>query len=139
VGARPVGRLLPAERVRRRSEFQAVQSEGRRIRTEHFVLLIRARDVEDRLPPRLGIVASRKVGNAVQRNRAKRLTREAFRSTRDLWIAGTDLVVIVVKAPEGMKLDDVVVEWRAASATIEKQSAKSVADGEARRSSAAKT
>jgi hypothetical protein len=47
--------------------------------------------------------------------------------------------VIVVKAPEGMKLDDVVVEWRAASATIEKQSAKSVADGEARRSSAAKT
>jgi ribonuclease P protein component len=44
--------------------------------------------------PRLGIVASRKVGNAVVRNRVKRLIREVFRRSSDARPAGVDLVVI---------------------------------------------
>jgi ribonuclease P protein component len=44
---------------------------------------------------RLGIVASRKVGGAVVRNRAKRLVREAFRLTSPRCPARWDLVVIV--------------------------------------------
>ena len=44
---------------------------------------------------RLGITVTRKVGNAVFRNRAKRVTREAFRRTRDGLPPGTDVVVIV--------------------------------------------
>jgi len=44
---------------------------------------------------RLGIVASRKLGHAVQRNRAKRLIRDLFRKHRsDLGAAGIDVVVI---------------------------------------------
>lgn len=46
-------------------------------------------------PGRLGIVASRKVGNAVQRNRAKRLVREAFRLHPAALGGSYDLVVIV--------------------------------------------
>lgn len=43
--------------------------------------------------PRLGLVVSRKVGNAVARNRWKRMLREAFRLTRDE-LANLDFVVI---------------------------------------------
>ena len=41
---------------------------------------------------RLGIAATRKLGNAVQRNRAKRLVREAFRRHKPL--GGLDIIVI---------------------------------------------
>lgn len=44
---------------------------------------------------RLGITASRKVGNSVERNRAKRLVREVFRLHRAKLQPGSDIVVIV--------------------------------------------
>jgi ribonuclease P protein component len=68
--------------------------------------------------PRLGITASRRVGNAVVRNRAKRLVREAFRATRELWPTGADIVVIVRGALTTMKLNDVVREWEAARGSL---------------------
>jgi ribonuclease P protein component len=129
-GASPVGRFPPTQRVRKRREFEAAQKAGRRVTTPHFVLLLWARD-ESGLA-RLGIVASRKVGNAVIRNRAKRLVREAFRSTRDLFQAGIDLVVIVRRPLYTMKLVDVVDEWRAASGGVRKRSADARRDFELR-------
>jgi ribonuclease P protein component len=66
----------------------------------------------------LGITASRKVGNAVRRNRAKRLVRAAFRATGDLWWPGLDVVVLVKSDLGDMKLDQVVDEWRAASPSL---------------------
>lgn len=129
-GASPVGRFPPAQRVRKRREFEAAQKAGRRVTTPHFVLLLHARDESG--VARLGIVASRKVGNAVTRNRAKRLVREAFRSTRDLFQAGIDLVVIVRRPPESMKLVDVVDEWRAASGAVRKRTSDARRDLEQR-------
>jgi len=43
--------------------------------------------------PRLGLAASRRLGNALVRNRWKRLTREAFRISREQLPPGVDLVV----------------------------------------------
>ena len=127
VGASPVGRFPASHRIRKRLEFLAIQKSGRRITTEHFVLLLSARgDTEG--PARLGIVASRKVGTAVARNRAKRLTREAFRATRDLWIRGMDLVVIVRRPLGKLKLDAVASEWRAAEPHVRRRTREAERD-----------
>jgi ribonuclease P protein component len=134
--ARPVGRFPKAQRVRRRKEFKEAQRRGRSVRTRHFVLLLHARFPSDDSAPRLGIVASRKVGNAVKRNRAKRLVREAFRATRDLIPPGIDLVVIIRQNAHLLKLYDVVDEWRHAAPVIERRIGEARADRERRAATA---
>ena len=66
----------PAVRLSSHVEFQAVQKRGRRVAARYVTLIGRP---NDRDCDRLGIVASRKVGGAVVRNRAKRRLREIFR------------------------------------------------------------
>jgi ribonuclease P protein component len=65
-----------ARRVRRRAEFQAAFSAGTRSHGRYVTLVLAPNRTG---AARLGLVASRKVGNAVARNRAKRLMREIFR------------------------------------------------------------
>jgi ribonuclease P protein component len=83
-------------------------------------VLILARQAEPG-PARLGITASRKIGGAVVRNRAKRLVRAAFRELGELFVPGVDLVVIVRKALEDRGLSDVLHEWRGAASTLERR------------------
>lgn len=99
-------------RVRRRSEFRAVQAACHKVTTRHFVFLLHVRKEAESGHPRLGITASRRVGHAPHRNRAKRLVREAYRATRDWWPHGLDLVVIVRWLEPTTRLDDVVREWQ---------------------------
>ncbi len=66
-------------RLRRRSEFLRTSGEGRKFHGRCF-LVIAAAGVTGR--PRLGITVTRKVGNAVVRNRIKRQAREFFRRRR---------------------------------------------------------
>jgi ribonuclease P protein component len=114
-----VGRFPSSQRVRKRAEFLSIQDGGQRVSTPRFVLILSA-SVALGLP-RLGITASRRVGNAVVRSRAKRLVREAFRATRELWPPGIDLVVIVKRATGESKVDSVVAELLAARPQIEKR------------------
>ena len=59
---------------------------------------------------RLGITASRKVGGAVERNRAKRLVREFFRLHREMLQPGSDIVVIVRTGADKLSYRDVESE-----------------------------
>ena len=85
----------PAARLRSRPEFTRVQDNGRRVSTKFMTVLGHAsasgRD-------RLGIIASRRLGGAVVRNRAKRRLREIFRRHAGVPVpasaAALDLVVI---------------------------------------------
>jgi ribonuclease P protein component len=74
--------------------------------------------------PRLGITASRRVGNAVVRNRAKRVVRDAFRATRSLWPTPFDLVVIVRRPLPPGSFDAVLEEWRDAAPRMAQRASK---------------
>lgn len=81
---------LPAtERIRRRPEFQRVYDTGARAHGKFMTVFTAANGSQS---PRLGVAATRKIGSAVDRNRAKRLAREIFR--RHKVAAGLDIVVV---------------------------------------------
>ena len=80
--------------MRARTEFEAVQTRGRRTSLAGVLALSRSHGVA---PARLGITASAKVGNAVVRNTAKRWIREWFRHARAALPAGLELVLVVRK------------------------------------------
>jgi ribonuclease P protein component len=89
------GRFQPVDRLRRSVEFQQVIRRGRRVAGAAFVVVCAPRkQMLAEQPVRLGITVSRKVGNAVVRNRVKRRIREWFRAQRGPLGAGVDLVVI---------------------------------------------
>jgi ribonuclease P protein component len=113
--ARPLGRYSAHDRVRKRTEFLRIQQGGHRVVSPGFVFMLE-RSADER-GPRLGITASRRVGNAVERNRAKRLVREAFRVVRGSW-PPANVVVIVRQGLGNRSLNDVVAEWQAARGRI---------------------
>jgi ribonuclease P protein component len=85
-------------RLTRSAEFERVYRHGRSTANRHLVLYTFPNDSSRE--PRLGLSVSRKVGGAVQRNRLKRLLREAFTHVEASLRPGQDLVV-VARPPAG--------------------------------------
>jgi ribonuclease P protein component len=79
-------------RLSRSAEFERVYRHGRSTANRHLVLYTFPNATTER--PRLGLSVSRKVGGAVERNRVKRLLREAFAHTEANLRAGQDVVVV---------------------------------------------
>ena len=79
-------------RLSRSAEFDRVFRHGRSPAGRDLVLYVFPRGGDE--PARLGLSVSRKVGGAVERNRVKRLLREAFAQEVHRLAPGTDLVVV---------------------------------------------
>jgi ribonuclease P protein component len=81
-------------RLSRSAEFDRVYREGRSHAGRNLVLYSFPRETGDDTDPRLGLSVGRKVGGAVERNKVKRLLREAFWQSEERLPAGHDFVVV---------------------------------------------
>jgi ribonuclease P protein component len=102
--------LRSTDRIRRRSEFRSIQSQGQRVHTRHFIVLLQPNPGRGR---RLGITVTKKVSTrAVDRNRIKRLVREVYRRNRKRFPTDCDIVFIAKRGAQGLSYDDVLAEVR---------------------------
>jgi ribonuclease P protein component len=86
-------RFTKAERLRHRRDYLRAQAQGKRLYTRHFGVTVAPPAAEG---PRLGLVVTKRLGNAVERNRVKRLLREFFRRHHTQFSA-VDLVIMAKK------------------------------------------
>ena len=113
----PTETFTASERIRRRTDFQQVYDKGVRLHGRLLTMFV----LRTGLPVgRLGIAATKKLGGAVVRNRAKRLIREVFR--RNKAAAGLDVVVIPRREALAVTFDALESEYRAVLARIRRRS-----------------
>ena len=97
-GQRQTGRRDGRRRLSRSADFDRVFREGRSYASRFLVLhafpRLRAEDEPSPNTPRLGISVGRRVGGAVERNRVKRLLREAFWTVAPDLPQGYDFVLV---------------------------------------------
>ena len=113
----------PEDRVKRRSDFHAARSQGRKAHTPHFLIVVLPRRADGR--SRLGITVTKKVSSsAVGRNRVKRVVREVFRRNRELFPDGCDVFVIAKQGAPELGYSAVLAEVRGASRALARKAAR---------------
>ena len=100
------------ERLRQRADFLAAASG---IKTTAAAFVLQARKRSDDGPARLGFTVSKKVGNAVERNRVRRRLREIVRrSGADRMRSGHDYVLIGRRAALNVPFDRITLDFEVA-------------------------
>ena len=111
---------MPSPRRRRLSrsaEFERVYRQGRSKGNRFLVLYAFPREDDD-AGPRLGLSVSRRVGGAVERNRVKRVLREAFWEEAERLPSGSDYVVVARPDARGLAEREGTGGMRAALAEL---------------------
>lgn len=86
--------LRPQERIRKRKDFLFLYKKGKRYRGKYFNLIYLSNDFSF---SRIAVIVSKKVGNAVKRNKIKRQMRTLFRRNKSLLKAPLDIIIIAKK------------------------------------------
>jgi ribonuclease P protein component len=97
--------LRRAHRIKQGRDFLRTRTEGRRLAQGCLILNWRALPASS--TSRLGVITTRKLGNAVVRTRARRLLREAFRLRQHCLVHPADLVLVARSSIVGRKMGDV--------------------------------
>lgn len=92
-------------RVKKNKEFQAAFQKGHSFANRQFVVYSLQKENQDYF--RIGLSVSKKVGNAVTRNRIKRYVRQAIFELNDQLVAGNDYVIIARKPTADMDFFEV--------------------------------
>ena len=92
------------ERLLKRRDFVNLNQGGRRLYSKNFLIILKKNDLGF---SRLGITVTKRIGNAVRRNRIKRLVREFFRLNKYRLPKGYDILVIAKADVSPLKLQDI--------------------------------
>jgi ribonuclease P protein component len=82
------------QHLRKATDFLEIRTSGKTWRCGFFYANFLARPDTPKPLRRVGVIASRRIGNAVARNRAKRLLREVFRLNQEILPESCDLVLV---------------------------------------------
>jgi ribonuclease P protein component len=110
--------LQQANRLRRRADFLKTYDAGRKTYGRSFVLFVR--DRRDGLEPRFGFTATKRLGGAVDRNRARRRLRACASGALGQVLPGLDVVVnarsAVLRVPGARLAEEFVASLKKAKA-----------------------
>ncbi len=96
--------MLKKEVLRKQKDFSSIYKSGRSVPDRYVVLFYKKNDLSYN---RTAFLASKKVGNSVQRNRAKRLMKECYRLNSEKFSEGFDLIFIARNSINGRNYRDV--------------------------------
>ena len=97
-------------RLTRSTDFKRVRREGKSYAHPLVVLIAHPKDEAD---VKIGLIASRRVGNAVKRNRAKRLLRAAVQELIPEIVPNIDIILIARTPIINVKMPEVRIALRA--------------------------
>ena len=109
-----------SKRLRKARDFQEVRNEGKRILCGPFIFQCRRLAPGEGNVRRFGVIASRRVGNAVKRNKGKRTFREIFRKHESALPMGCDVVVVLRSSFDRHSFDDLESRFLRACANATK-------------------
>jgi ribonuclease P protein component len=98
-----------SSRLSRASEFSLVKASGKSWTGKHLVLAILAREPE--AAPRIGIITTKRLGNAVYRNQIRRRIREIFRLNQHRIRNGFWIVIIARRSAALATFDELQRDW----------------------------
>lgn len=96
--------MIERKVLRGQTNFDRVYRRGKSVADKHVIFF---HHKNGKNYNRIGFLASKKVGNAVARNRARRLMKEAFRRINDFPYYGEDIIFIARKGIDQVKMQDV--------------------------------